>query len=335
MVICYLASMPRQARIDIPGLLQHVIVRGIERGKIFLDDTDRDRFLVRLSTLLTETDTDCFAWALIPNHFHLLLRSNRIELKQFMRRLLTGHAITFNIRHKRSGHVFQNRYKSIVCEKDTYLMELVRYIHLNPLRAKLVTDLSALNKYPWSGHSVLMGVHDRPGQIVEEILLHFGDTVGKARNGYFAFMQDGTLQGRRDDLVGGGLRRSRGMQIEQHDDMTISDERVLGSGDFVEGLRREEALQQVMITGMQLPELACRVEQYFGCEKSSIKRRSKDKAVMTARDVYCYLAVRVLRYSGTEVGKILNIQRSAVSHAVRRGEGIVDSIENMNEKILT
>lgn len=321
--------MPRQARIDIPGLLQHVIVRGIERGKIFLDDIDRNQFVERLSALLAETDTDCFSWALIPNHFHLLLRPNRLELKQFMRRLLTGYAINFNIRHKRSGHVFQNRYKSIVCEEETYLLELVRYIHLNPLRAKLVPDLVALNEYPWSGHSVLMGTSERPGQVVGEILLRFGNTLMNSRQGYFEFIQDGVLQGRRDELVGGGLQRVRKMRTGQDNELEISDERVLGSGDFVERLRRQAALQDKMMAGIQLPELAARVEKYFGLEKNGMKRRSKDKSVMAARDVYCYLAIRVLRYSGTNTGKTLNIHRSAVSHAVRRGERIIDGNEHL------
>lgn len=322
--------MPRQARLDIPGLLQHVIVRGIERGTIFFDDIDRNMFVERMFALLAETDTDCFAWALIPNHFHLLLRPNRLELKQFMRRLLTGYAINFNNRHNRSGHVFQNRYKSIVCEEETYLLELVRYIHLNPLRAKLVPELAALSDYPWCGHSVLLGNQERPGQVIEEILARFGTTLRKSRQGYLEFIQDGALQGRRDDLVGGGLQRSRKMQGEQKDDMEIADDRVLGSGDFVERLRREEALQEKMMTGMLLPELVGRVEEYFGLEKNSIKRRSKNKEVMAARDAYCYLAVRVLRYSGTNVGEILNIHRSAVAHAARRGERIIES----NDKLI-
>ncbi|WP_224747076.1 transposase [Pelovirga terrestris] len=115
--------MPRQPRIDIPGLLQHVIVRGIERRNIFRNNTDRRDFVDRLSTLLIETDTDCYAWAMIPNHFHLLLKPKGCELKHFMRRLLTGYAVNFNKRHRRSGHLFQNRYKSIVCEEDTYLLK--------------------------------------------------------------------------------------------------------------------------------------------------------------------------------------------------------------------
>ena len=87
--------MPRTARLDLPGLLQHVMVRGIERRDIFLDDADREAFCARFSSLLEQTGTQCFAWALIPNHFHLLLRTTDGPLATFMRRLFTGHAVTF------------------------------------------------------------------------------------------------------------------------------------------------------------------------------------------------------------------------------------------------
>ncbi|MDW7711537.1 MAG: transposase [Deferrisomatales bacterium] len=145
--------MPRQARLDLPGLLQHVIVRGIERRRIFFDDEDREDFVGRLSRLLVATKTQCFAWALLPNHFHLLLRPTEIPLASFMRRLLTGYAVTFNLRYKRSGHLFQNRYKSIVCDEEEYLLALVRYIGLNPLRVRLVSNLDELDWYPWCGHA--------------------------------------------------------------------------------------------------------------------------------------------------------------------------------------
>jgi len=128
--------MPRQARIDAPGAVHHIIARGIERGKIFRDDEDRDNFIKRLGDLLTETQTKCFAWALIPNHFHLLMKTGAVPIATIMRRLLTGYAAGHNRRHFRSGHLFQNRYKSILCQQDTYLKELVRYIHLNPVRGK-------------------------------------------------------------------------------------------------------------------------------------------------------------------------------------------------------
>ena len=154
--------MPRQPRLDAPGLLQHVMARGIEGREIFKDDQDRRSFLERLAIILEENQTQCYAWTLIPNHFHLLLRTGPVPLSKVMRRLMTGYAVTFNKRHKRSGHLFQNRYKSIVCEEDPYLLELIRYIHLNPLRAKLVQDLKKLDKYKWCGHSTILGKHKNP-----------------------------------------------------------------------------------------------------------------------------------------------------------------------------
>ena len=153
--------MPRIARLDTPGLLHHIMIRGIERRRIFNDDKDRENFIERLSILLPETQSQCYAWALMTNHAHLLIRSGPSGISNLMRRLLTGYAVSYNRRHKRHGQLFQNRYKSVICQEDAYLLELVRYIHLNPLRAKLVDNLEQLNDYPYSGHSALMGKRKR------------------------------------------------------------------------------------------------------------------------------------------------------------------------------
>ena len=121
--------MPRLARLDAPGVMHHIMIKGIERRNIFKDNKDRENLLARLSKLLPETETACYAWALMPNHTHFLFRSGKAPLATLMRRLLTGYVVSFNRRHKRHGHLFQNRYKSIVCEEDAYFKELVRYIH--------------------------------------------------------------------------------------------------------------------------------------------------------------------------------------------------------------
>ena len=113
--------MPRKARIDAPGALQHIICRGIERTMIFCDDGDRDRFVKRLGRVISESQTPCYAWALIANHFHLLLKTGNVPITTLMRKLLTGHAVTFNRRHQRVGHLFQNRYKSILCQEYSKL----------------------------------------------------------------------------------------------------------------------------------------------------------------------------------------------------------------------
>ena len=127
--------MPRLARLDAPGVLHHVMGRGIERKDIFLNNKDRNDFISRLSLLVEEGAIEVYAWALIPNHFHLLIKTKNRPLSSSMSKLLTGYVVNFNRRHKRYGHLFQNRYKSIVCQEDTYSRELVRYIHLNILRA--------------------------------------------------------------------------------------------------------------------------------------------------------------------------------------------------------
>jgi len=173
--------MPRKSRIDAPGALHHITVRGIERRKIFADDVDRNNFLDRISGILTETNTRCFAWALIPNHFHLLLRTGKDPIATVMRRLLTGHASYFNRRHRRNGHLFQNRYKSILCREEAYLLELVRYIHLNPLRAKLIENYAQLSRYPYSGHSAIMGNITNDRQTIQRVLRLFDDSLVSIR----------------------------------------------------------------------------------------------------------------------------------------------------------
>lgn len=324
--------MPRAARIDYPGLLQHVIIRGIERRKIFLDDQDRQSFLDRFSHLLEQTGTECLAWTLLDNHCHFLLRIGQTSsLARFMRRLLTGHATTFNLRHCRSGHLFQNRYKSIVCEEEPYLMELVRYIHLNPLRAGLVHDMDALGRYPWCGHGVLLGEHSLRGQVTEEILLRFSSRLPIARQLYRQFVVDGLAQGQRDELVGGGLRRSSQLAGAGEED-GLFDQRVLGGGDFVDQvLLRAE--QVPAVANLPLVELLQLVAHLFDLPEELLRQRKRSRPVTEARSVFCYFAVREMGISGETVGQMLNISRAAVSFAAGRGEVLVAKDPTLREKI--
>ncbi|BBO91405.1 transposase [Desulfosarcina ovata] len=201
-------AMPRLARLDAPGILHHVIIRGIERKNIFRDTTDKQNLVDRLDQLVPQTQTRCYAWVLLSNHAHFLFRSGPDGLVSLMQRLLTGYAVSFNRRHKRHGQLFQNRYKSIICQEDAYLLELVRYIHLNPLRAGMVEDFRALTDYPFSGHRLLVGADDCSWQDGAYVLGCFGKKVAKARKAYLDYVQAGVAMGRRPELVGGGLVRS-------------------------------------------------------------------------------------------------------------------------------
>ena len=313
--------MPRSARLDIRGLLQHVIVRGIEKRDIFLDEEDKESFFMRFGKLLLATEMDCFAWALLPNHAHFLLRPQGTKLAYFMRRLLTGHAVNFNLRHHRSGHLFQNRYKSIVCQADPYLLELVRYIHLNPWRAGLVREMKEFDRYRWSGHAVLMGYRELSGQRTEEVLTYFGKRLKTARRHYRKFVMEGIDQGKRNELVGGGLKRSR--KLTGSEGVEVYDDRVLGSREFVEQLRREKELSARLPVVMPLKDLAEKVARSFGIGLEDLQKRNKSQKVSDARGVISYLATRRIGHNGVEVARLLNISRSGVSIAARRGEELV------------
>jgi putative transposase len=323
--------MPRSARLDLVGLLQHVIVRGIEKRRIFFDDQDRRLFLSRFSKLIEEMEIDCLAWALLPNHFHLLLRPQKTKMASFMRRLLTGYAVYFNLRHGRSGHLFQNRYKSIVCQEDPYLLELVRYIHLNPIRARLVKEMKELDYYRWSGHAVLMGNQQLQGQTVDEVLAYYGNRIGVARRDYRRFVMDGILQGRRDELVGGGLRRSLG--LSGLDMIQDYDERVLGNGEFIEQLRKVKEISDRLPAVLSLKELIVRIARAFEINPEDLTHRNRRREIVEIRSIISYFATREMGHNGAELGRALNISRSAVSIAANRGKEAVEKNPKLRKLI--
>lgn len=324
--------MPRKARIDAPGALHHIIVRGIERREIFKDDADRINFLDRLGKVLSETGTKCFAWALIPNHFHLLLRTGACPLSTVMRRLLTGHAMNFNRRHRRSGQLFQNRYKSILCQEDTYLLELVRYIHLNPIRARLVTDIKALDKHPFCGHAVIMGKKKKDWQDDAYVLKLFDKKRSTARRRYKIFVQKGIRDGKRPELTGGGLIRSSGgwsviKSLRRANIHFKSDERVLGDSDFVERVLKaaDESLErkyQLKSQGYDIDKLADRVAEIFSIRPEEIFQPGKQPVKVKARSLFCYWAVKELGFTMADLAPKLNISQPAVSMSAQRGERI-------------
>jgi putative transposase len=321
--------MPRKARIDAPGALHHIIIRGIERKAIFKDDKDRSNFIERLDYLVSESETGCFAWVLMTNHVHLLLKTGLAPIATLMRRLLTGYAVSFNRRHRRHGQLFQNRYKSFLCEEDVYLKELVRYIHLNPLRAKVVKDLTALKKYQWCGHSVLMGQVEAGFQDTEYVLKLFGPSIRVARRAYESFVFKGVEQGRRPDLVGGGLLRSVGgwAALKGFRDIGIrikGDERLLGSSEFVERVLKQadeqlEEKYRLQVNVISLSALVEKIAHHFKIDPEDLKSASKERHITQARRTFCYIAVRKLGYKCSDVSTTIGISAVTVSKAVSLG----------------
>jgi putative transposase len=315
--------MPREARLDAPGTLHHVMARGIEGIDIFRTDEDRNDFLSRLAYQCETEALKVYAWALIPNHFHLLVRTGNRPIFVSMRKILTGYAVKFNLRHRRHGHLFQNRYKSIVCEEDPYLLELTRYIHLNPIRAGIVGTMQELGSYPWAGHSAILGRVRREWQGTEEILRYFGTRHRVALKRYLAFVREGISLGRRGELVGGGLLRSVGgwsevLSMRRRDIGGASDARILGSSDFVERVtaQAEGREKETLRLRRKVPDLGALVKEIAkrqGVAEEKLKEERRTRDVVKVTKLICQLAVGKFGYTGASVARFLGVTTSLVN----------------------
>lgn len=320
--------MPRQARLDAPGTLHHVMVRGIEKRNIVDDDQDRIAFVSRMGEQARKTGTTIYAWALLNNHAHILLRSGSVGLPGFMRRFLTGYAVEYNRRHKRFGHLFQNRYKSILCEEDVYFKELVRYIHLNPIRAGLVANLPELDNYPWCGYSVIMGRQNVDWQDRDYVLGWFGTKGKAARRAYRRYVEEGLALGQRSDLVGGGLIRSLGgwsnvISMRRQDTRELSDERILGSGDFVDQILREadekiKAQFNVRERRKKVEEVLTRLCDEAMIQLEELRSGSRRPKVSTLRSSAARELVEHYGVSLAEAARFLGVTTSAISKMLQK-----------------
>jgi REP element-mobilizing transposase RayT len=323
--------MPRQARIDIEGCLYHVMARGIERHQIFGDKTDRNDFLKRFKDSLTRAEGKCLAWCLMPNHFHLLIQRGKHPLAEIMRRLMTGYAVGFNIRYRRSGHLFQNRYKAILCEEDPYLLELTAYIHLNPLRARIVKNLKELKDYAWCGHGALCAGKDDEIINIREVLQHFGPNKLKARLAYEKFIGERADRFKRSEYSGGGLLRSMGGLANiarKADEREMFDDRILGSGAFVENILKEND-EEAAPGRMTKEEVSREVKRITGVTEEELLSTSRQPRIARGRALYCYLRKTAGMVNGTALMKELKISSGAASYLAHK-DGKIAKIEHLS-----
>jgi REP element-mobilizing transposase RayT len=297
--------------------------RGIDGVKIFSNKKDREDFLERLADLCRADALSVYAWALMSNHFHLLVRTGKQLLSNSMRKLLTGYVVNYNRRHKRYGHLFQNRYKSIICEDDPYLLELTRYINLNPLRAGTVKSLKELMGYQWCGHSGIIGMVKREWQDTDTVLAYFGKRRKRAIEKYEDFVQQGIDAGSRPELVGGGLIRSLGgwsqvLSLRRAGSKVFSDERILGSSEFVNNViadAQEKAKETLRLSVKiaDLPSLALKVCEGEGIDEAALRSGLRKREVVKSRRIFCQIAVKRMGYSGADVARFIGINTSAVN----------------------
>ncbi len=319
--------MPRQARLDIPGALHHVMVRGINKSAIFLDDQDKDRFLERLGQTVTEGKCSVYAWVLMDNYVHILFKSGKDGISAVMRKLLTWYALYFNRRHHRTGHLFENRYKSILCDEDNYLLALVRYIHLNPIRARIIQTMEQLDRHPWSGHRAIIGKTDNTWMGVNPVLAQFGGgSKKKARAEYRRFVREGIKQGKIPGLTGGGLIRSQGgwsavLSMRRKKQKEESDERILGSGDFVHAILKEaedKQLRQLKMkrSGRTIADIMREECRKGGITIEELRQGNRRRSVCEARLTIARRSREELGLSGAEIARQLGVNTSSINRAL-------------------
>lgn len=298
-------TMPRQARADAAGQCYHVMARGIERRAIFSDDEDYVDLLERLEVWLRRSGGKCLAWCLMPNHFHFMLLRGERPLSELMHHVMTGYAVHYNHRHHRCGHLFQNRYKSIICSLEEYFLQAVPYIHLNPLRAGLVRDLQDLEIYPWCGHRALV-TGDGDGILCARSLLeHYGGgEAGLAR--YMMDMEERAAQSSREKAEG----RKRIANFPKATRDLVAEILGKAAAAAVRPLRTRVEL---------LKEAASRT----GVDREEILRPSRKRSAAKARAIYCYLCREQAGVGGPELMAELNIKQSGVSKLIAKGRALL------------
>jgi putative transposase len=291
--------MPRRPRIEYPGAFYHVLARGNNRKRIFIIDADYDKYLTLVKKYKKMYGFHLYAYALMPNHVHLLVESAEMPLSKIMQGLQQSYTQYFNLRHEAVGHVFQGRYKALICEKDAYLLELVRYIHLNPVRAQIS---SIPSEYRWTSHQYYLRRSQQELVNVDFVLAQFASDRRRALESYQQFIQDGIQKDYRHFL-----------------DQVI-DQRIFGSCDFVEEIlqKEEQSLEGLpLVEKPALTNILNAVAEVVGVSSETIQSNSKSRDHVHARRLFCYIARMYYNYQLREIAEFINNCITAVSKNVQ------------------
>jgi putative transposase len=291
--------MARKARLHVPGGLYHVILRGNAQRDIFFDDDDRERFCALLSEGVDRFGYRVHGFCLMPNHVHLALQAGQDPLSGSLQNLAFRYTQAINRKLGRAGHLFQGRYKALLVDHDAYLLELVRYIHLNPVRARMVRDPA---RYLWSGHRAYLGNVALPWLTTESVLAQLGGSLGVARRRYARFVSAGIGQGHRPEFYGG-----------QEDSRVIGDER------FIEQLNRKAVLVELK-RRTNLDAIVAHVCSGYRLAEAALRAPGRQRVAAQARALVGWLVLRTKVSTLTAVARRFGREPSGLSRQVARLE---------------
>ena len=306
--------MARKPRIEFEGALYHVITRGNQRQRVFKDRGDYERYLKILGNYKIQYDYILYAYVLMSNHVHLLIETKEKPLSKILQGINQSYTIYFNKRYGMVGHLFQGRYKAILCERDAYLLSLVKYIHLNPIRARVV---KSFDEYPWTSHRCYVG-RVRDGRIVdtEQVLKMFSEDKGRARRLYRDYMRKGEGV-KREDLYA-----------------TVS-QRVLGGEQFVEEVLMKTGRAEVWGKKRHeytLLEIGGAVEGIKGVTLRQLREKSKEEGIASGRKVMSLVA-REYGYKGQEIAEYLRRDPAVITRYLKDGERLQGEVEKVHEAL--
>jgi putative transposase len=289
--------MPRKPRIEIGGGLYHVISRGNNRRRIFRSHDDYVKFTSILQQQKAKLPFYLYAYCLMPNHVHLLIEMQDDPVSRIMQRVLTSYSQYHNRKYKKIGHVFQGRYKSILCQTDRYLGELVRYIHLNPVRAKMVRGAQ---DFEYSGHRAYLG-SDKSGLVdTEPVLRHFGANRKRAVEVYTRFVEASAGEKSQDEYY----RAAEG--------------RLLGSDEFLKEIRHrvgEHEATRERLDGASIEDLLSVAERSSGLTRKELCSKSKHRGTVAVKEAVI-VAGREQGLTNRRLAEALGIDASAVTRRV-------------------
>lgn len=312
--------MPRKPRLSIPGALHHVMARGIEGRLIFGGDDDRQVFLSLLASGIASTGFKCYAWVLMGNHYHLLLRTNENPLSGLMRPLNSKYARWIRKKEKNRGYLFQDRFKSLVTQDQGYVEELVRYIHLNPVRAGICRSIEELDRYTWCGHAGLLGNRRNDFQNTGDVLRRFGEDNRIAIAAYREFIIQGMVSdnGREFNDI---IRKGSNEKIDRNDHKCW----VIGDPEFVKSAFEQDTAQRLRIAsyqkdGVTVQTIIESVARQMGIDAGELLARGRENYRSIGRKIVATIAHRTYGIPVVEIARHFNVGHSSISRMVEQGE---------------
>jgi REP element-mobilizing transposase RayT len=295
--------MARKPRIEYEGAFYHVITRGNQKQKIFKDPSDNQKFLEILASYKQRFHFQLYAYVLMSNHIHFIIETKDTPLSKIFQGVNQRYTMYYNRKYKTVGHLFQGRYKAILCDRDRYLVALLKYIHYNPVRANMP---EGLNKYPWSSYQAYLTKTERADLIDTDLVLRmFSENKGKARKHYAEFMNDGAT-------------------VKKEDIYSTIDQRLLGDERFVEKVAEKhegDIKKERRKKEYSLPQLARALERQYDVSLEEMRSWGRTFNILTARRLFSILA-KEYGYKGREIAVYLRKDPAAVTGYLRSGEEV-------------